>query len=75
MDINKINGTQLCINCVSCDMKNQGKCTNPKANQVWATNQRNGCYYFDGELVQTNWSNAMPMGYRPSMFSRLNLAV
>lgn len=31
MDVNKINGTQLCKNCKSCDIGNRGRCTNPKA--------------------------------------------
>lgn len=70
MDINKISGTQLCKNCNYCDMNNRGKCFNTKAEQVWATNQRNGCDFFDGELVQIDWSKATPVGYRPSTFSR-----
>jgi hypothetical protein len=68
MDINKINGTQLCKNCVYCGEK--GKCKNSEATQVWATNQRNGCDYFHGELVQIDWSKAIPVGARPSTFSK-----
>lgn len=70
MDVNKINGTQLCKNCKSCDIGNRGRCTNPKAKQRWAVNQRNGCDFFEGELVQIDWSKAIPVGYRPSTFGR-----
>lgn len=68
MDINKINGTQLCRNCVYCG--EHGKCENTNAKQVWAVNQRNGCDYFSGEFINVEWNKAIPMGYRPSTFSK-----
>ena len=68
MDINKINGTQLCKNCNHWHRKLH--CQNTKAKKVWFANQRNGCDYFDGELVQIDWSKATPIGARPSTFSR-----
>lgn len=70
MNVKNINGTQLCKNCDFCDMGNRGKCTNSKAKKVWATNQINGCDFFKGELVQIDWNNATPIGYRPSTFSK-----
>ncbi|MCU7380492.1 hypothetical protein OBO34_19455 [Clostridiales Family XIII bacterium ASD5510] len=66
MDVNKIKGTQLCMNCEHCGER--GKCKNPVANQVWAVNQRNGCDFFKGNLVHTDWDKAVPVGYRPSTF-------
>lgn len=68
MIVNKINGTQLCKNCDFCG--EHSKCTNMKAKQSWAINQRNGCGYFCGELVQINWNKAVPLGARPSTFNR-----
>ncbi|MGF7010552.1 hypothetical protein M2146_001076 [Lachnospiraceae bacterium PF1-22] len=68
MDVNKINGTQFCKNCEF--IRQHGKCKHPKAKKVWATNQRNGCDYFKGELVQVDWDKATPVGYRPSTFSK-----
>lgn len=70
MDINKMKGTQLCRNCSFCDLNNRGRCTNPKAKKVWAINQRNGCDYFDGEVLFIDWDKAVPVGYRPSTFSK-----
>lgn len=66
MDISKVNGTQLCKNCTYCG--EHGKCKNPNAKQVWATNQRNGCDYFEGELIHIDWSKATPKVIRPSAF-------
>lgn len=68
MDINNINGTQLCKNCIYCGER--GKCKNTNAKQVWAVNQRNGCDYFSGELINIEWNKAISMGYRPSTFSK-----
>lgn len=71
MDIDKIPGTQLCKNCIYCDTGNRGICTHPLAVQVWATNQRNGCDYFKGGLVQVDWDQAVAVGARPATFTKV----
>lgn len=68
MNVDKINGTQLCKNCTYCG--EHGKCKNPNAEQVWAINQRNGCDFFEGELIDIDWNKTTPIGYRPSIFSK-----
>lgn len=68
MNIDKIKGTQLCLNCIYLGEK--GKCKNKKASQLWFTNQRNGCDFFDGKLVNIDWNKAVPIGYRPSIISK-----
>lgn len=71
MNIDKIPGTQLCMNCAFCDLEHRGGCTNPLAKQVWAINQRNGCDYFEGSLSQIDWSKAVAAGARPATFSKI----
>ena len=68
MNVNILNGSQFCKNCKH--LRKGVKCIHPLAKQVWATNQRNGCDFFKGDLVQVDWSKAIPMGYRPSTFSK-----
>lgn len=68
MNVEDINGSQFCMNCKY--IGERGCCKHPKAKNTWATNQRNGCDFFDGELVQIDWNKATPIGYRPSTFSR-----
>lgn len=70
MDIHKIPGTQLCMNCVYCNAGNKGACTHPLAVQVWATNQRNGCDYFRGNLVQVDWDKAVAAEAKPATFTK-----
>lgn len=71
MDIRKIPGTQLCMNSIHCDTSNRGACTHPLAVQVWAANQRNGCDYFKGNLVQIDWDNAVAAGAMPSTSGKI----
>lgn len=59
------NKTMICDDCGE-----RGKCKNINAKQVWAVNQRNGCDYFSGELINIEWNKAISMGYRPSTFSK-----
>jgi len=60
--------SQFCMDCKY--IGERGRCLHPIAEQKWNTNVRNNCMHFDGEAKIIDWDKAVPVGYRPSTFSR-----